>query len=377
MASWHQRLIAATAATSLVLIGSVPSAAVSLSETAEAVLIPGATVFKRINPLYPVTAATYPDIGIHFRQDDDPQVVQYSQNALKSNKAIQDGVRQALLAVESQPAGKVVVIGESMGSMVAWRVAQEVAKDDPSHSKDISFVLIAPPEAGVAEYFPEGTYIPILNYRIARIPAEMPYPTTIVIGEYDGWSDPPDRPWNLLASANALLGIAFVHGPPIFTTDPADVPPENISRSPDGKVTTMLVPTEDLPLTQPLRLIGVPDEIVDQADQVLRPLIDLGYSRHDQPGDQRPYLSDGKIQRNVQSQQLARQSMEQRLAERRGERLGQLARPLGERRAERRQERLGQLTERREGTRDAVEKARDKLKRSVHQLTDRVEGAAS
>ena len=78
--------------------------------------------------------------------------------------------------------------------------------------------MIAPPEAGIAEYFKEGTFIPILNYRISRI-AESPYPTTIVIGEYDGWADPPDRPWNLVSSANALAGIVYVHGPPSFTAD--------------------------------------------------------------------------------------------------------------------------------------------------------------
>ena len=82
--------------------------------------------------------------------------------------------------------------------------------------------MIAPPEAGVAEYFKEGTYIPILNYRISRI-AESPYDTTIVIGEYDGWSDPPDRPWNLVSSANALSGIVYVHGPPSFTADVTDL----------------------------------------------------------------------------------------------------------------------------------------------------------
>ena len=43
---------------------------------------PGATVFKRINPLYPIVATTYPVIGIHFHGDKNPQVVKYSQNAL-------------------------------------------------------------------------------------------------------------------------------------------------------------------------------------------------------------------------------------------------------------------------------------------------------
>ena len=84
----------------------------------KAVLIPGATVFKRINPPHPIVATSYPVIGIHLHHDPDPQVVKYSQNALDSDRAILDGVEQAG-AVVRQNDGKVVIIGESMGSMVA------------------------------------------------------------------------------------------------------------------------------------------------------------------------------------------------------------------------------------------------------------------
>ena len=133
-------------------------------------------------------------------------------------------MKQATIAVQ-QTDGKVVIAGESMGSMVAWRARRGAGQERTIRgSEDISVVLIAPPEAGVAEYFKEGTFIPILNYTITRIrPSE--YPTTIVIGEYDGWSDPPDRPWNLVSSANALAGIAYVHGPPSFTADVGGLAP--------------------------------------------------------------------------------------------------------------------------------------------------------
>ncbi|MED5815018.1 PE-PPE domain-containing protein [Mycolicibacterium sp. 050232] len=279
-----------------------------------AVLIPGATVFKPINPIYPVVAKTYPDIGLHFREEDaDLRLVDYSQNALASDRAIRDGVKKAEIVVR-QADGKVVIIGESMGSMVAARLAAELAASDaPPSTDDVSIVLIAPPEAGLAEYFKEGTYIPVLNYRVSRL-AESPYPTTIVTGEYDGWADPPDRPWNLLASANAVLGIAYIHGPAIFTADP--VPGENTTtytNEAGGSVTNIFVPTENLPLTQPLRDVGMPDALVDKADQVLRPVIDSGYVRHDQPGDTRPYLHDGSIHRNVQSQQQVRKPLRERV----------------------------------------------------------------
>ena len=291
--------------TALLGTGAVANA---VSDVEQAVLIPGATVFKPINPQYPIVAKTYPVIGIHFHDDADPQVVDYSQDALDSDRAILDGVEQATAVRQND--GKVVIIGESMGSMVAWRVAAELANSpDAPRPEDVRVVLIAPPEAGVAEYFKEGTYIPILNYRVRRI-AESPYDTTIVIGEYDGWSDPPDRPWNLVSSANALAGIVYVHGPPIAAADPTDLRPESVIPrigEERGSITTYLVPTQNLPLTQVFRDVGVPDALVDKVDQVLRPVVDAGYRRHDEPGDTRPYLSDGEIHRNVQNQQQARE----------------------------------------------------------------------
>ena len=90
MAAWHKRLVPAITATSLVLGTGMVATTVSAAE--EAVLIPGATVFKRINPLYPIVATTYPAIGIHFHDDAHPQVIDYSQNALASDRALLDGV---------------------------------------------------------------------------------------------------------------------------------------------------------------------------------------------------------------------------------------------------------------------------------------------
>ncbi len=351
MATWHKRLVPAIAATSLMLGTGTVATAVSAAE--EAVLIPGATVFKQINPLYPILANTYPVIGINFHDDDDPQVVDYSQNALAADHAILDGVEQADIAVRETD-GKVVVIGESMGSMVASRLAVELAnRPDAPSTNDIRFVLIAPPEAGVAEYFKEGTYIPLLNYRISRVP-ESPYDTTIVIGEYDGWADPPDRPWNLVSLANAVLGMAYVHGPPIAAADPADVPRQNTtveSNSQNGTVTTHLVPTENLPLTQPFRDVGMPDKVVDKADQVLRPVVDAGYRRHDEPDDPRPYLSEGKIHRNVQGQQQVRELWRERPEESRDD-----PQDRGENRSEQRHDR-------RDDRLDRVERGLQQLKK--------------
>ena len=307
MINWSKRLVPVIATTSLLLASGALASGISQAE--QAILIPGAMPLKQINPFYPLVAPTYPDIGKYFRTDPTPQIVDYSQDALASDRALLDGVTQ-VTKVLRQTDGPVVVIGESMGSMVAWRVAEELAKSTDPRTADISLVLIAPPEAGIAEYFKEGTFIPVLNYTITRI-RQSPYPTTVVIGEYDGWADPPDRPWNLISSANALLGTQFVHGPPIFTADVSGLTPVD-DGSPDDNVKTYFVPTEQLPLTQVFREVGVPGALVDKADEVLRPIVDAGYVRHDQPGDTRPYLHDGEIHRNVQSQQMVRQLSSER-----------------------------------------------------------------
>ncbi|MEZ0340262.1 alpha/beta fold hydrolase [Mycobacterium sp. pV006] len=256
------------------------------------VVIPGASLFKSLNPRYPAIAATYPQIGRHFHGDEHPLVVDYSQDPFTFDRSLRDGVERAREMVRDLE-GDVVIVGESMGSMVATRLAEEFAADAPT-SRNLRLVLIAPPEPGAARLFKEGAFVPLLNYRVRRMP-ELPYPTTVVVGEYDPWADPPDRPWNLVAMANAVLGFFYVHGPPSWQIDPADIPPENVTVS--GNVTRYFVPTPQLPLTRPLRDLGVPDGVVDVADSILRPVIDAGYRRHDEPGDTRPYLSEGRLLR--------------------------------------------------------------------------------
>jgi hypothetical protein len=118
---------------------------------------------------------------------------------------------------------------------------------------------------------------------------ETPYETVLVTGEYDGWSDFPDRPWNLISLANALIGTAYVHGGYEMIPgglDISDLPARNVSvttNSLGGRTTSYLIPTERLPLVQPLRDIGVPEPFVAGLEASLKPIVDAGYARHDDP----------------------------------------------------------------------------------------------
>src|SRR6185312_1599791 len=66
--------------------------------------------------------------------------------------------------------------------------------------------------------------------------------------------------------------------------DLSHVPADNVTEvtnSAGGKTTTYLVPTSFVPLVQPLRDLGVPENLVRTIEEPLRRIVDMGYSRKD------------------------------------------------------------------------------------------------
>jgi hypothetical protein len=187
--------------------------------------------------------------------------------------------------------GKTAAIGLSEGAMVLDAEQARLARDPSAPPRErLSFTLIGPPayrhgfgQSLLTEMFPAGAFVPVLDYTIPS-PVESQFHTDVVVTAYDGIADFPDRPSNAVSTANALIGLALLHTPTAFT-GPADVPPRNVittSNARGGTTTTYLVPSKYLPLTLPLRLAGF-DDIADQLDPVLRPMVDAGYSRNDNP----------------------------------------------------------------------------------------------
>lgn len=186
-------------------------------------------------------------------------------------------------------AGKVVAAGFSQGAIAVAYAKQSVmalAADMRPAADRLSFVTIGDPTCaqGILQRVPFR--VPIIGLT-PFTPPETPYDTVVVNGEYDGWADFPDRPWNLISLANALLGIAYVHGG--YETIPGGldlsvVPASNVSTTTNslgGITTTYLIPTQRLPLVQPLRDIGVPEPIVTAIEQPLKTIVDAGYARND------------------------------------------------------------------------------------------------
>lgn len=183
-------------------------------------------------------------------------------------------------------------VGLSQGTLALNKEQERLASDPNAPSPDtLQFTMIGDPTGRhgfgasfLSGIFGPGSYIPFIDYTMPH-PVESQYDTNKVVATYDGLADFPDRPDNLLAGANAFAASAIVHTPAAFT-GPGDVPPQNIRTTVNSKgatETTYLIPVNHLPLTLPLRYLGVSNGFVDQIDSVLQPMVDAGYSRYDNP----------------------------------------------------------------------------------------------
>jgi hypothetical protein len=188
--------------------------------------------------------------------------------------------------------GPGTVIGLSEGAMVLNDVQSRLAYDPAAPPPDqLSFAMYGDPvarhafgESFLTQMFPVGSVVPSLDYRIPP-PVESQYDTHQFVSAYDSIADWPDRSDNWMSVANSIVGLATGHTAVAFT-DPSMVPPQNIRttvNSKGAKTTTYLIPEQHLPLVLPFKYLGVPDDTLNQLDGVLKPYVDAGYSRNDNP----------------------------------------------------------------------------------------------
>ncbi|CAN5394572.1 hypothetical protein BH09ACT7_BH09ACT7_03630 [soil metagenome] len=224
------------------------------------------------------------DLGANWYTAAVKHVVDYP--ARVARPWLGDSIRQGVHALEAglrATDGPVIVVALSQGTVVVDLLLARLAEDPAAPpAAQISFITISAPNRGLFSRLPKGTNL--LGYRVIR-PVESRYSTTVITGEYDLWSDPPDRPWNLAAALNAIAGARYVHVQAATVASPADVPAENVSVRTNcmgATVTEVLVPTKKLPLLQPLRNIGVPVRFVNFIEKPLRRVVNRGYKRHDE-----------------------------------------------------------------------------------------------
>jgi hypothetical protein len=184
-----------------------------------------------------------------------------------------------------------VALGSSMGALAADKEQARLADDPAAPPPDrLEFTTFGDPAGAngygksfLLSFFGPGSHIPFVDYTMPQ-QSESQYNTNRIFAAYDGLADFPDRP-NLWAVLNCAAGAAIGHTPAAFVR-PDQVPPQNVRTTVNSRgatTTTYMIPVNHLPLTLPLRYLGMPDAEVDAMDAWLQPQIDAAYSHNDNP----------------------------------------------------------------------------------------------
>ncbi|MEN4476762.1 PE-PPE domain-containing protein [Mycolicibacterium cosmeticum] len=188
---------------------------------------------------------------------------------------------QALVNPALETGDPVAVVGYSSGANVVVREMRYLKSIGAPDADRLSFTLIASmnrPNGGLAARFP-GLFVPFVNVKFdGTTPADTPYKITDVSWQYDPVSDFPNYPLNVLADLNALVGFFTQHGNyyPADMKGPRVVPDYT---DPASNITYVTLAAPRLPLLVPLRMLGVPKQLLDLVEPALKVLVDMGYDR--------------------------------------------------------------------------------------------------
>jgi hypothetical protein len=211
---------------------------------------------------------------------------------LTYDQSVAQGVTILNNAIHGQLAdgNDVAVFGYSQSSTIASFEMANILNGSAGIQPDpgqLAFVLTGDPNnpnGGILEGFdfPPGSNpsIPSLGMTFSGATPVTEYPTAIYTAEYDAIGDYPRYPINILSDLNALLGFVFVHTqyPNLTPAELASAVEVPTSPGYDGATTYWMIPTENLPLLDPLRSIPLVGPVIsDLLQPDLRVLVNLGY----------------------------------------------------------------------------------------------------
>lgn len=252
----------------MVALMSLPTPSSAAGANAERVMatVPTTvpTTVLTLTPLWPVRGLRDELQGSLCRTDSCAPVGYPSFVTASGVKMLADRI-SAATDISNGMNAETVVFGYSHGATVAARWMQQNADDLEAPSPDrLSFVLIGNPHRAHGNSLPP---IPQTRYQVIDI-----------VRQYDPVADYPDR-FNLLALLNVSTSILS----PIhldYTDVDIDDPANTVWT--EGNVTYVFVPTQNLPLLGPLRLVGL-GWLADALNEPLKEIIEQAYDR--------PYLA--------------------------------------------------------------------------------------
>jgi hypothetical protein len=237
-------------------------------------------------------------VGSNWLPGTTPQLVSYPASIVYPDLDASIGQGQVALNHEITTAiangDPVYVTGLSQGSIVVDHELTYLASDPKAPSpSQLSFVIFSDPGYGtglLSTYLPDGATV--AGYTQVT-PPQSRYNVTYVYAQWDGFSNAPDRPWDLVADANAILGIKYEHTPASEAVPSDAVVQWSTTNTLGGTTTVEMIPEPTLPLVQPLVTAGVPASITNPLNKALTPIVEEGYSRYTPKAG--PYVSGGKI----------------------------------------------------------------------------------
>ncbi|USN96230.1 MAG: PE-PPE domain-containing protein [Candidatus Nomurabacteria bacterium] len=187
----------------------------------------------------------------------------------------------ALINADVQDGHKVALLTGSQGAVVFTEVKKYYDSLPPDQSlpaDTFMMILIANPDrpnGGMLSRFP-GLHIPGLNITFNGPTPNDQFVTYDVGNAYDGFSNFPRYPLDLLSTVNAIMGITYEHGTPPNVFDPN----VDVSTSVVGNTTYYLIMPEHLPLLRPLYDAGW-GGVANVIEPLLRVWVDAGYDNND------------------------------------------------------------------------------------------------
>lgn len=194
-------------------------------------------------------------------------------------KSVQQGlvILNNAIMTQTSTGDHVVVVGYSQSATIAtleMRYLDALPVGIRPSPDLLSFVLLADPNnpvnGGILTHF-----IPGFGAFHVVTPLNTPYTTAIYTLQYDAIANFPQRLFDLPADLNALFGYLDLHHtyPFLTTAQLATAIQEQF-----GNTTYYFLPTADLPLLDPLRLIPIlGNPLADLLQPFLRPIVDFGY----------------------------------------------------------------------------------------------------
>ena len=254
-----------------VLLGALiiaPSAGVANASTA--LLLGGKGIYAELSEEQMVNA-----FGGYFAEYDRRVNVPFPGKEFYSSVKV--GTENLYNAVyDPQYAGPKTIGGVSEGAPAVMEVLRRLEADraNTTDGKEPP----PPSELNVAIY---GSPSKHWTGKLGNLPTPVtPYNIIIVTAQYDGIADFPDNPWNMLAVSNAIMGAAILHVKQSeFDIRNKDTYYTVETNAAGGTTTTILIPTEVLPILQPMVAFKFDPDFVAKLDAKLRPKIEKAYNR--------------------------------------------------------------------------------------------------